>query len=88
MKMHVLIVGLAVLYWAVMTAAQTAFTAAEPCPAGEAVRLAAPIPAPISAMTPEPVFDAGDDSIVADRIYRLAALSEEEMPAAEPQCGR
>ena len=33
MKMHVLIIALAVLYWAVMTAAQTAFTAVEPCPA-------------------------------------------------------
>jgi hypothetical protein len=81
MKMHVLIVGLAVLYWAVMTAAQTAFTAAEPCPAAAA--------APLAAVEPEPMIDADDaDRIVADRIYRLAALSEEEAAAAEPKCGR
>jgi hypothetical protein len=35
------------------------------------------------------MIDADDaDRIVADRIYRLAALSEEEAAAAEPKCGR
>ena len=80
MKMHVLIIALAVLYWAVMTAAQTAFTAVEPCPPEPKALLAA--------ASAEPHIDADEsDRIGADRIYRLAALSEEEAAAAEPTCG-
>ena len=53
------------------------------------VRLAAVNDDPLAAVEPEPMIDADEaDRIVADRIYRLAALSEEEAAAAEPKCGR